>query len=49
LMSIARHNLDWKEQQKYAIDKCVFYDIDKGNPCTMCGEYCSMKIYKKYF
>lgn len=49
LMSIARKNLDWTEQAKYAIDKCVFDKIDNGKPCTMCGEYCSMKIFKEYF
>lgn len=49
LMSIARKNLDWTEQAKYAIDKCVFDKIDNGKPCTMCGQYCSMKIFKEYF
>lgn len=49
LMSVARKNLDWTEQAKYAIDKCVFDKINDGKPCTMCGEYCSMKIFKEYF
>ncbi len=53
LMSEARKNMDWKGQQKYAIDKCVFSGVFEslveGEPCTMCGEYCSMKIFKKYF
>lgn len=48
-MSIARKNLDWEGQRKYAIDKCVFEHIDAGKPCTMCGKYCSMKIFKEYF
>lgn len=48
-MSIARKNLDWSGQRKYAIDKCVFDKIDDGKPCTMCGQYCSMKIFKEYF
>ncbi len=48
-MSIARKNLDWTEQAKYAIDKCVFEKIKDGTPCTMCGQYCSMKIFKEYF
>ncbi len=48
-MSIARKNLDWETQAKYAIDKCVFDKIDNGKPCTMCGQYCSMKIFKEYF
>jgi len=48
-MSVARKNLDWAEQKKYAIDKCVFEHIDDGKPCTMCGKYCSMKIFNEYF
>lgn len=48
-MSIARKNLDWSGQRKYAIDKCVFDKVDDGKPCTMCGQYCSMKIFKEYF
>ena len=47
LMSVARMNLDWKKQAEYAIDKNVFENIDNGEPCTMCGEYCSMKIFKE--
>lgn len=49
LMSVARKNLDWTQQQKYAIDKCVFESLKDSKPCTMCGEYCSMKIFNKYF
>lgn len=48
-MSIARKDLDWTKQAQYAIDKCVFEKIKDGTPCTMCGEYCSMKIFKQYF
>lgn len=48
-MSIARKDLDWEGQRNYAIDKCVFDKIDNGKPCTMCGQYCSMKIFKEYF
>lgn len=44
-MSLARKDLDWSRQARYAIDKCIFEKIDAGKPCTMCGEYCSMKIY----
>ncbi len=47
-MSIARKNLDWEKQREFAIDKTVFEDIDKGKPCTMCGEYCSMKLINNY-
>jgi len=49
LMSIARMNLDWTKQAEYAIDKDIFEKIDDGAPCTMCGEYCSMKLVKQYF
>lgn len=48
-MSVARNNLDWDGQRKYSIDKCVFEKINQGKPCTMCGQYCSMKIFKEYF
>lgn len=48
-MAIARKKLDWKAQKKCALDKCVFKDIEEGEPCTMCGKYCSVKIFKEYF
>jgi phosphomethylpyrimidine synthase len=47
-MSIARKNLDWTKQAEYSIDKEVFEKIDNGSPCTMCGEYCSMKLINQY-
>ncbi|MFA6990421.1 MAG: phosphomethylpyrimidine synthase ThiC [Candidatus Gastranaerophilaceae bacterium] len=47
-MSIARKELDWCKQKEYAIDKTVFENIDNGSPCTMCSEYCSMKLIKQY-
>lgn len=47
LMSVARMNLDWKKQAEYAIDKDIFENIEDGKPCTMCGEYCSMKTFKE--
>lgn len=50
-MSIARKNLDWQGQKEMALDKTVFGGIDfkEEKPCTMCGDYCSMKIFKEYF
>lgn len=47
-MSVARKALDWDMQQKYALDKTVFEHIEKGEPCTMCGKYCSMKLINDY-
>lgn len=48
LMSIARKDLDWEKQKEYAIDKETLETIDNGSPCTMCGEYCSMKLIDSY-
>ena len=47
-MSIARMNLDWTKQKEFSLDKEIFEQIDDGSPCTMCGEYCSMKLVKEY-
>lgn len=47
-MSVARRNLDWTTQARYAIDRDVFDRNEDGAPCTMCGEYCSMKLVKQY-
>ncbi len=50
-MSIARRDLDWKKQKEQAIDKTVFdtFGVEEGKPCTMCGDYCSMKIFNETF
>ena len=45
-MSQARKALDWKKQQKLALDPTTFkkYRIDTGHEtCTMCGKYCAIK------
>ena len=47
-MSIARKNLDWEKQASYALDKSVFECIEKGKPCTMCSNYCSIKIMSEF-
>ena len=47
-MSVARKELDWSAQRKYAIDKEVFCNVKDGTPCTMCGEFCSMKLVNQY-
>lgn len=45
-MSQARKDLDWKKQQKLALDPTAFkkYRIDTDHEtCTMCGKYCAIK------
>ncbi len=54
-MSKARKNLDWKRQLELAIDsqKAQRY-YEERNPgeklagCTMCGDYCAMKMVETY-
>ena len=50
-MSIARKDLDWEGQRALALDPESFNGMDftEEKPCTMCGEYCSMKIFREYF
>jgi phosphomethylpyrimidine synthase len=53
-MSICRKSLDWEGQIKYAIDpeKIIRFRSQrrlKDDVCSMCGEYCAMKIVKDYF
>ncbi len=54
-MARARKNLDWEEQMKLAIDpefaKTKRGDRNKINEiaCSMCGEYCAVKIASQYF
>ncbi len=50
-MSIARVSLDWEGQKEMALDKEIFKDknFTEEKPCTMCGDYCSMKIFRQYF
>lgn len=50
-MSVARVNLDWKMQKKLALDPKSFdgTNFAEEKPCTMCGDYCSMKIFRQYF
>ena len=53
-MSLFRKALDWKNQQRFAIDP---YKIKKyrnsgsklEDTCSMCGKYCAMKRIDKYF
>ena len=53
-MSEYRKALDWEGQIKCAIDPQKIIDFRKGrdlndNVCSMCGEFCSMKLIKDYF
>jgi len=51
MMGEARKNLDWDKIFKYGIDKNLKKpkNLENKNPCTMCGEYCALKITEKYF
>jgi phosphomethylpyrimidine synthase len=53
-MSTYRKALDWKGQIKCAIDPSKIIDFRKGrnlrdDVCSMCGEYCAIKVVKDYF
>lgn len=54
-MSIARKNLNWEEQLKYAIAPQKAKQYRQENPpeendvCTMCGKYCAIKQVKEFF
>ncbi|MDD8019932.1 MAG: phosphomethylpyrimidine synthase ThiC [Acidobacteriota bacterium] len=52
-LSRARKKLDWKTQQKLAIDPVKFAQIrkqrkSKTSACSMCGEFCAMKIVSEF-
>lgn len=52
LISKARVELNWKDQIENCIDKSAFDGVNvakEGKPCTMCGSYCSMKLFKQHF
>lgn len=53
-MSICRKSLDWEGQIKYAIDPQKIANFRKerklkDDVCSMCGEYCAMKIVNDFF
>lgn len=53
-MSVYRKALDWEGQTRCAIDpeKITEFRKDRqlhNDVCSMCGEYCSMKLIKDYF
>jgi phosphomethylpyrimidine synthase len=52
-LSQARKKLDWAAQQKLVIDPHKFEDIrrkrkSKTKACSMCGEYCAMRIVSQF-
>jgi phosphomethylpyrimidine synthase len=53
-MSKARADLNWKQQYKMAIDPETFQNTRQerqpaiAEVCTMCGEYCAIKLLKQY-
>ncbi len=52
-MAKARSRLDWETQIKLSIDpeKARRYRLEggvsKGKACTMCGDYCAIKVYQR--
>ncbi len=52
-MSKARKNLDWQSQVKYSLDPELARKVRASSMpqddqvCTMCGEYCAIKLIKK--
>lgn len=50
-MTIARRNLKWDKIFECGIDKNLKKpeNLKNENPCTMCGEYCALKIIDKFF
>ena len=53
-MSKARFGLDWERQLQFCIDpeKAKAYRGERvphdAEVCTMCGEFCAMRIVKEY-
>jgi len=48
-LSEARKQLDWEKQKKYVLDPYKFEDIrkkrrSKSTACSMCGDFCAIKI-----
>lgn len=52
-MSRARKKLDWETQRNCALDPVHFDEVRKrsvttGEACTMCGDFCAMKLASEY-
>ena len=44
-----RANLDWEGQMKYALDSDKARELSpKEGPCTMCGDFCAIKIMREF-
>jgi len=54
LMDILRTKRDWKREKEIAIDKEKFeklrnkFPLKEKDVCTMCGEFCAIKMVEKY-
>ncbi|CEG12022.1 Phosphomethylpyrimidine synthase [groundwater metagenome] len=50
-ITTARRNLNWAQIFKCGIDKNLKKpkNLKNKKPCTMCGEYCALKITERYF
>ncbi|VVB87109.1 Phosphomethylpyrimidine synthase [uncultured archaeon] len=49
LLAKERAQLDWEGQMKYAIDSERARELAPcEGPCTMCGDFCAIKIMKEY-
>lgn len=50
-MSKARKDLDWSKMFKLGLDKKIknkYPGLENKHECTMCGEYCALKILDEY-
>jgi phosphomethylpyrimidine synthase len=44
-----RANLDWEGQMEYALDSDKARELSpKEGPCTMCGDFCAIKIVREF-
>ncbi len=54
-VAISRKNLDWEGQLKNSMFRDRFMEIRRSRPpespdtCTMCGEFCALKIVRRFF
>ncbi|MCJ7680026.1 MAG: phosphomethylpyrimidine synthase ThiC, partial [Candidatus Aminicenantes bacterium] len=52
-LSKARKRLDWQAQQKLVLDPHKFAAVreqrkTKSEACSMCGDFCAMRIVSEY-